>query len=312
MKKRALGSTGIEVSEVGFGAWQLGNAKDWGKMSDPEAIALVHKAMDEGCNFFDTAPNYGGGQSERLLGEAFKGRREHVVINTKFGHDPQGGDDFSREALKRSVENSLKKLQTDYLDSILLHNPPFDLLNGNHTDLYEELENLKQAGKIRAYGASIDSSREIEEVIRNTKSQVLEVLFNVFHQETRLAFTEAKENGVGLIVKVPLDSGWLSGKYNASSRFEGIRSRWTEDVIERRFQLLKEIEYLTEGGASMIEQALKFVLAFDEVSTVIPGIKNDAQLKQNFAASGDPLSAEVKTRLLEFWEQELRNNPLPW
>lgn len=312
MKMRPLGSTGIQVSEIGFGAWQLGNDQDWGVMPDSEAIRLVHRAIDEGCNFFDTAPNYGSGKSEQLLGEALKGRRGQVVINTKFGHTPEGQHDFSKEGLIRSLEKSLKQLQTDYIDSILLHNPPFDLLNGEKTDVYEELDRLRKEGKIRAYGVSVDSSREIEEVIRTTKSQVLEVLFNIFHQETAKAFPIANEKGVGLIVKVPLDSGWLSGKYNALSQFDGIRNRWSKEVIERRFELLQKLAFLTEDGSSLIHQALRFVLAFDEVSTVIPGIKNNAQLEENLSASGVALSYELKEKLVKFWETHLKKDPLSW
>lgn len=312
MKKRQLGNTGIHVSEIGFGAWQLGNAKDWGSMSEKEAIHLVHQAMDGGCNFFDTAPNYGQGQSERLLGEAFKGRRDQVVINTKFGHTAEAGDTFSRAGLKASLERSLHQLKTDYVDSILIHNPPFELLNGNKTDLYDELEKLKQEGKIRAYGASVDSSRDMLEVMRTTNSQVLEVLFNIFHQETSQAFAEAQERRVGLIAKVPLDSGWLSGKYTAESQFEGIRSRWTQDTIKRRFELLQKLDFVKEDGLGMIHAALRFILSFDTISTVIPGIKNSEQLKENFSASEAPLEESLKNQLVAFWERELKAAAVPW
>jgi aryl-alcohol dehydrogenase-like predicted oxidoreductase len=312
LKLRKLGNTGIDVSEVGFGAWQLGNGMDWGSMSDSEAIHLVHMAMDEGCTFFDTAPNYGQGKSERLLGQAFLGKRDKVVINTKFGHDPDGQNNFTVEGLKTSLETSLKKLQTDYIDTILIHNPPFELLNGSNTDIYEELEKLKKEGKIRAYGASVDSSAEMTELMRTTKSQVMEVLFNVFHQETTYAFPEAYEKGIGIIVKVPLDSGWLSGKYHAKSQFDGIRSRWSEDIIERRFNLLKKIAFITEEGHSFVQAALSYVLAFDEVSTVIPGVKNEAQLKENLSASVKVLSPEQINRLKAFWVEELKSSPLPW
>jgi len=299
------------VSEIGFGAWQLGNANDWGKMTDSEGVQLVHKAIDSGCNFFDTAPNYGLGKSEELLGKALKGKRHSVIVNTKFGHHPNGKLDFSVQALRQSVENSLTQLQTDYLDSILLHNPPFEYLNGS-SPTFEALEALKSEGKIRAYGASVDSSREMLEIMETTKSQVMEVLFNVFHQETASAFEMAKQKEIGLIIKVPLDSGWLSGKYNKLSSFEGIRSRWTREVIERRSELLDKISFMCADGTSMANAALRFILAHDAVSTVIPGIKSMTQLNENIFAGDDEMRPEIVERLKRVWEDEIKTSSLPW
>lgn len=307
---RELGNTGLKVSDIGFGAWQLGNAKDWGDMSDNKAIQLVHKALDSGCNFFDTAPGYGEGRSESLLGQALVGKRDQVVINTKFGHGPSGTD-YRAEALRPSIEGSLSRLKTDYIDTVLLHNPPFEYLNGAHP-IYEELEKLKVEGKIRAYGASVDSAREMKEVIETTKAQVFEVLFNIFHQETASQFATAKERGMGIIVKVPLDSGWLSGKYNQQTTFTGIRSRWTQEDINRRFNLLKKLKFLTDGDLNMIQAALRFILSYDEVSTIIPGVRNEEQLLENMKASGHRLGADLAARLEAFWKEEIADQPLPW
>lgn len=311
MQKRFLGNTGIEVSEVGFGAWQLGSSKAWGSISDSEAIELVHTALDSGCNFFDTAPGYAAGKSEELLGRALLGKREKAVINTKFGHRANGQTDFSPEMLRVSVEESLQRLQTDYLDTILLHNPPFELLNGS-SPIYEVFEELKKEGKIRAFGASVDSSREMLEIVQNTNSQVIEILFNIFHQGPSEVFPLAKEKGVGIITKVPLDSGWLSGKYDAKSQFADIRKRWSTEVIERRFDLLKQMEFLTADGSTMVQAALRFILAYPEVSTVIPGVKDTKQLRENLSASDKTLSVEMVQRLRELWERELKEQPLPW
>lgn len=308
MRRRLLGNTGIEVSEVGFGAWQLGNAKDWGStMTESEAVQLVHQAIDRGCNFFDTAPNYAEGNSETLLGKALFGKRNNTVITTKFGH-PYG---FGTDKLTLSVQESLQRLQTDYLDTLLLHNPPAGYYNGGHP-IYEQLEKLKSEGVIRAYGVSLGSPENMFEVMRTTGSQVMEVYFNIFHQETAEAFPLAQERGVGIIANVPLDSGWFSGKYNAESQFTGGRSRWSRDEIERRSELLKKIRFLTEDGTSMVHAALRFILAYPQVSTTIPGIKNTAQLEQNLSASGTALSEEKVQRLREIWEREIKINPLPW
>ncbi|NKE08249.1 aldo/keto reductase [Mesobacillus selenatarsenatis] len=311
MKFRQLGNTGIKVSEVGFGAWQLGNARDWEAMEDNHAIRLVHAAIDQGCNFFDTAPNYGGGKSESLLGEALSGRRSEVVINSKFGHHPDNNLDFDSRKIRSSVEGSLQRLKTDYLDSVLLHNPPFEILTGV-TDHFDVLESLKKEGKIRAYGASVDSAREMVELIRNTKSQVIEVMFNIFHQEPRTAFTMAAEKNVGLIVKVPLDSGWLSGKYDENSVFTDIRSRWDQDQLRKRAELLPVLKEMVEPGESLVQLALRYILYYQEVSTVIPGNKNLKQLIGNLSASDKRISVEKAEKLEGIWEEKLQANPLGW
>ncbi|WP_280818630.1 aldo/keto reductase [Paenibacillus ihuae] len=218
MNKRQYSNTGKSVSEIGFGAWQLGNSQDWEAMAEPAAIELVHEALERGMNFFDTAPNYGLGTSEELLGKALDGKRSSAIINTKFGHAADGQTNYNADQIIRSVEGSLQRLQSDYVDSVLIHNPPFEMLDGKYGH-YEELEKLKAAGKILTYGVSVDSVPEMLEVIKHTNIGVMEVMFNIFYQETAEAFKLAQENNIALIIKVPLDSGWLSGKYNSQSTF---------------------------------------------------------------------------------------------
>ncbi|WP_246944881.1 aldo/keto reductase [Bacillus pinisoli] len=310
MKYRTLGSTGIQVSEVGFGAWQLGNTKDWGEMPDKEAISLVHHAMDQGCTFFDTAPNYGAGKSEELLGKALVEKRDQVIINTKIGHHSNNVVDFDAKKLRHSIELSLKRLQTDYVDTLLLHNPPSDCLRGN-SEQFELLDTLKSEGKIRAYGASVDSSQEMLEILEHTNAQVIEVMFNIFHQEPEKAFHRAKEKNVGLIIKVPLDSGWLTGKYHKDSIFTGIRSRWSKEQMERRQNLLQKLETVV-GDESIVQTALRFILAFQEVSTVIPGAKTIHQLEENVAASTREMSPELRRSIQCFWQEEIEHSPLGW
>ncbi|TFE01498.1 aldo/keto reductase [Jeotgalibacillus salarius] len=311
MKQRSLGNTGIQVSEVGFGAWQLGNEKDWGRMADREAIDLVSEAMDAGCNFFDTAPNYGAGKSEELLGQAFKGKRDQVVISSKCGHLSNGEQSFEPEKLIESVEGSLRRLQTDYLDSLLLHNPPFSSLNGNSPQ-FEVLENLKEQGKIRAYGASVDSGKEMDELLHKTDSQVIEVMFNIFHQEPAAAIQSAERQGVGVITKVPLDSGWLTGKYDINSRFNGIRSRWSIDDIEQRGRLVEKVRRILGNDVPMSQAALQFILSYSEVSTMIPGAKDIQQFNQNRAAAEGSLSPEMISELKNLWREEIKDITLPW
>jgi aryl-alcohol dehydrogenase-like predicted oxidoreductase len=311
VKKRDLGSTGIKVSEIGFGAWQLGNEKDWGKMTNDEAVYLVNKAMDSGCNFFDTAPNYGAGKSEELLGKAFKGKRDQVVISSKCGHHSNGEQNFEPDKLILSVENSLRRLNTDYLDSLLLHNPPFSTLDRS-SQQFAVLERLKEQGKIKLYGASVDNSNEVNKLLNNTDSEVIEVMFNIFHQEPASALKSAQTKGVGIITKIPLDSGWLTGKYSANSTFTGIRSRWSTEEIQKRGKLVEQVRSILGSNISMVHGALQFILSYQEVSTVIPGARDIQQLNENISASEAILPKEVKYELLKLWDEEIKDSNIGW
>jgi len=311
MKKRLYGDTSKYVSEVGFGGWQLGNKQDWGDMEDSVSIALIHEALDRDVNFFDSSPNYGRGKSEELLGKALVGKRSGVVINTKFGHTADGFTEFSVDKIKESIEQSLRRLQTDYVDSILLHNPPFEYLDGKYGH-FKLLEELKTEGKILSYGVSVDSSREMFEVINKTNIGVIEVMFNIFYQETAEAFKLAKEKNIAIIVKVPLDSGWLSGKYNSLSTFEGVRSRWTPEVISKRSELLEKIKFISDENTTMTMAALRFILSYPEVTTVIPGVRNIAQLNENVSTSAATMPGEYVKKLQDLWDNEIKFKNLGW
>lgn len=312
MKLRPLGNTGISVSEIGLGAWQLANP-DWHVSDEREAQQIVEYALEAGCTFFDTAPGYGDSRSETILGRALREVRQEVVICTKFSHhDAATGRNFSVENLRPVLEGSLRRLQTDYVDVLLLHNPPRELMDGSHAPQYAALEALKAEGLIRAYGVSLDWQAELELVTRTTASQAVEVMFNAFHQEPKGAFREAQARGVGLIVKVPLDSGWLSGSYRHGHRFTDIRGRWSPEVVARRSELLEKFAALIPEGTSLVHAALGYVLAQPEVSTVIPGSKTLEQAKVNFAAAESHLPQEVVQKIDALWEQEIKDQPLPW
>jgi len=308
---RLLGGTGLSVSEVGLGGWQLQNPL-WGTSRADDARRVVHRALDAGCDFFDTAPGYADGRSEELLGEALKSVRSRVTICTKCGHDADGTSNFAPDAIRASLEASLRRLQTDYVDILLLHNPPMELMDGTRAPQYEALEQLKEEGKLRVYGVSLDHGRELETVAKTTRCGAVEVLFNVFHQEPLAAFPLAQAAGIGLIVKVPLDSGWLSGKYRGDSQFRGVRERWSREVIERRAALVEQFAALLPAEMPLAHAALGFVLAHAEVSTVIPGAKTPEQAQDNFAAAGTKFPSELARAIREFWERELKGDPLPW
>lgn len=311
MKYRTLGSSQIRVSEIGFGGWQLANPI-WGMHDEKAALRLVRTARDAGCNFFDTAPGYAEGRSEELLGRALKSDRGQVVLCSKFGHTADGETDFSVAGLRPAITASLGRLQTNYLDVLLVHNPPVDLLDGNRTSLYAELDRLKQEGLLRTYGVSLDWAKDLEQVVATTGSGVIEVLFNVFHQEPQAAFAAAQKRGVGLIAKVPLDSGWLSGKYRSGSRFLGVRDRWTPEIIARRAALVEQFSTLLPSSLSLPHAALRYILAQPEVSTVIPGAKTIEQVLENVAAANAELPPETVRAIRALWERELKTSPLPW
>lgn len=311
MKLRPFGDTGMLVSEIGLGAWQLANP-DWHQNDRGEALRIVARALDAGCTFFDTAPGYGVGRSEEVLGEALRGVRQNIVLCTKVGYKLDWGTDFSTEAIRPSLEGSLRRLQTEYVDILLLHNPPAEVMDGRTATQYEELERLKQEGKLRWYGVSLDWRAELESVLTTTRSKAAEVLYNAFFQEPRAAFPLAQERGAGLIVKVPLDSGWLGGRYRGDSRFTDLRGRWSPEVIARRAALVEAFAALVPEGTSLPHAALQYTLAHPAIATVIPGAKSVEQALDNFAAAERRLPDEVVAAIDDLWERELRDNPLPW
>jgi aryl-alcohol dehydrogenase-like predicted oxidoreductase len=301
------------VSQIGMGTWQLGEKSGWQSMSEKEAIAMVHTAIELGVNFFDTAPNYGYGTSELRLGKALQNfDRDKIVINTKFGHSTRGDINFSANYIRESLEGSLKRLQVDYIDSLILHSPPSEYLDGTNNPHYEILERLVEEGKINAYGASLDTYSDMKLFMETTNASVIEAFFNILHQDTAAAFSIAQKNEVGIIVKIPLDSGWLSGKYNAESVFDGIRNRWSKMDISTRSALVEKVKYIIDQEHQLATTALSFCLAYDAVSTVIPGNTSITQLKSNVDSANKPISKELVQKLEEFYQNEVKHLHIPW
>jgi aryl-alcohol dehydrogenase-like predicted oxidoreductase len=232
---------------------------------------------------------------------------------TKFSHHRDDGpDDFDTENIRAVLEGSLRRLQTDYVDMLLLHNPPRELMDGRIASQYEELERLKAEGKLREYGVSLDWREELELVLETTGSKAIEVMYNAFYQEPRPAFARAQELGVGLIVKVPLDSGWLSGRYRGTTQFTDVRQRWSPEVLARRAALIEQFAALVPEGTSLAHAALQYTLAHPAVSSVIPGAKTVEQALDNIAAANKQLPADVVRAIDELWEREIAGDPLPW
>jgi aryl-alcohol dehydrogenase-like predicted oxidoreductase len=313
MKYKKYIKDSLNISEVGLGAWQLGQNSGWKSMTEIEAIKLVHKSLDLGINFFDTAPNYGHGTSEERLGKALKGKdRSKIVINTKFGHTHRGVLNFSSDYIRESLEGSLKRLQVNYVDSLIIHNPPSEYFDGNKNDHYEILEKLIEEGKIKAYGASLDTYEDMKLLMETTNSKVIEVFFNIFHQDTLRGFELAKNKEVGIIVKIPLDSGWLTGKYNAESRFDDIRSRWSKQDIKKRANLVNKVSAIIGTEENLAQIAIAFCLAYDAVSTVIPGNVNIEQLTSNVQSTDISISQKHIEKLENLYQSEIKKLNLPW
>jgi aryl-alcohol dehydrogenase-like predicted oxidoreductase len=298
------------ISRLGFGGWQLGNHQEWGQMDEEQGIKLVQTAFENGITFFDTAPNYAAGRSEIYLGMATKLFRDKIYLNSKYGHDPDGNIGFSVAGIEPSIRGSLKRLQTTYLDSLLLHNPPMEILNGA-TSHFQELERLKQVGLIRAYGVSIDTAEEVEAVLKQPNVTIIELLYNIFFQSCRKLLSDIHKRGILLIIKVPLDSGWLTGKYTAKATFEGIRHRWSQEDIQRRADLVNQLSNITKD-TSLTKYAMGFLFSYPEITTIIPGIKTIEQLHDHLNHQKYVLPHDIKQQFENLYDQSIAKNPLPW
>ncbi len=293
MKYRTLGRTELQVSEIGFGAWAIGGndfGNSYGSTDDRNSVQAVLKAVDMGCNFFDTADVYGHGRSESILGYALKDVREKVCIATKVGGDFYHGPtkmNFSSEYITFALEESLKRLQTDYIDLYQLHNPILAMIHEG--SIFEVMEGLKKQGKIRLYGVSIHDPQEGIEVLRLGKLDTIQVVYNIFYQEpAKELFPLATEKNIGIIVREPLANGFLVAKYRKESIFEegDIRHYWRREMIEARVEAANALKnFLAHNGRTLAQASLKFVLAEPAVSVTIPGAKTATQVEENLGAS---------------------------
>jgi len=297
MRYRVLGRTGLKASEVGFGAWAIGgnaHGNSYGPTDDATSIAAVRRAVDLGCTFFDTADVYGWGHSEEVLGEALEGRRDDVVIATKVGGDFYHGGvrmNFDPGYLAFALERSLKRLRTDHVDLYQLHNPPAETMGDPET--YEALEALKAENKILHYGVSIHEPFEGHLCIEAGKPEALQVPFSLFRQEwIEELFDAARGAGVGIVAREPLGNGFLAGRIEPNARFPpgDIREHWPAGMVAGRSLAARSLATaLATHGRTPAQAALRFVLAFPEVSTAIPGCKTPAHVEENLVASEAPV-----------------------
>jgi aryl-alcohol dehydrogenase-like predicted oxidoreductase len=312
MKKRKIGNSGPEVSEIGFGAWAIGGS--WGAQSEEDSHLGLETALDRGVNFIDTAAGYGNGKSEKIIGEFLKSRSERVYVCTKTPPAPGKWPPspyckmelrYSEKYLRENVEERLSNLQMDSLDVLLLHTWT-RAWNDNPVPL-KILQKMKTEGLIKQIGISTPEHDQncVIQLMREGMVDVLQVIYNIFEQEPAAQlFPVAKETGTGIIVRVAFDEGVLTGKYTGKETFgsDDFRSNYfAGDRLARGVKRTEEIKKeFKESGYTMPELALKFALSHEAVSTVIPGIRNQQQAIMNTAVSDLPeLSEDILEQLRE-------------
>jgi aryl-alcohol dehydrogenase-like predicted oxidoreductase len=299
MRYRWLGNTGLQVSEVGFGAWAIGG-KWWGPQDDGDSRLALHQALDLGCTFIDTAWVYGDGHSEKLIGSVLRERGEHPVVATKVPpknwnwDNPPGtplAEAFPADWVEAKAEESLRNLGLDCLDVLQMHTWTGEW-NAQAGPLLDAVAKLKRSGKIRAFGISLRDKgpEEANDLIRWRQVDSLQIFFNLLYQDPLWkVFPLVRQYGVGVIARVPLAFGALSGKFTPRTRFKGDdhrRNLYAGGGLADTLKKVEKLRFLAKPSMPLAEAALKWTLAFPEVSTSIPGIRNPAQARMNLAADG--------------------------
>jgi aryl-alcohol dehydrogenase-like predicted oxidoreductase len=305
MRYRTLGKTGLKVSEVGFGGWPIGGnafGNSYGPTDDKLSLAAIRRALELGCNFFDTADVYGHGHSEELLGRALKGHRSEVIIATKVGGDFYHGTprmNFTSDYLEFALGKSCERLGSDYIDLYQLHNPPVQLIRDGK--IFKTLEKLKASGKIRHCGISIHDPQEGVLAMRSGGVEAVQAVFNILRQEAKnQLFRETARDNVGIIAREPLANGFLAGKLKTESTFhEGdIRHNFPPNYISQLTGAVDQLRFLESSTRTLAQAALRFVLDHKDVSTVIPGAKTPGQVEEDLAsAESAPLTGEELLRI---------------
>ncbi|MDC0677198.1 aldo/keto reductase [Sorangium atrum] len=320
MEYRPLGRTGFRVSSVSFGAWAIGGT--WGDVDDKESLAALHRAADRGVNFFDTADVYGDGRSERLLARLRRERREEIVVATKAGRrlSPHTAASYDEGNFTAFIDRSLKNLETDALDLVQLHCPPTDVYY--RPEVFDVLDRLVKAGKIRFYGVSVERVEEALKAIEYPGVQSVQIIYNVLRQRpAELFFPEAKRRQVGILARLPLSSGLLTGKMSAATRFaaddhrnfnrEGAAFDKGETFSGVDYNLglevVEELRPLVPAGVSMGAWTMRWILMQDAVTCVIPGAKRPDQVDENAGAADlPPVPQETMAKIREIYDRRLR------
>ena len=317
---RKLGRTGWRVSTVSFGAWAIGSA--WGHVDSGESLRTLHKAVDRGVNFFDTADVYGDGHSERLLAQLKRERDEEIIIATKAGRrlDPHIADGYNAENLSQFIERSLKNLAVEALDLLQLHCPPTEVYY--RPEVFAALDDFVKQGKVRYDGVSVEHVEEALKAIEFPNVQSVQIIFNIFRQRPAdLLFNEAERRQVGILARLPLSSGMLTGKLNTKSEFapddhrafnrhgEAFDRGETFSGVDYQvgLQVVEDLRALVPAGTSLTQFALRWILMHEAVTCAIPGAKRPEQVEENVSASDlPPLSYDVMQRVRELYAEKIR------
>ncbi|CAA9451421.1 MAG: General stress protein 69 [uncultured Rubrobacteraceae bacterium] len=318
MKYRNLGGTDISVSEVGFGVWTVSTGW-WGEVVEDRSVRLLRQAHERGINYFDTADTYGSGKGETLLADAFGHMRDRVVISTKIGYDfynhtarrgqQERPQDWSEDFLRFALEQSLKRLDTDYIDFLQLHNTKMDAAEND--ELFALMESFKEEGKIRAYGAALGPKigwrDEGAKMMRERDLAGVQMIYNILEQDPGRDLIEtARDTNTSLVVRVPHSSGMLEGKYDENTTFgqNDHRRHRPKEWLTTGLKKVERLSFLTESGERTLGQAaLKFVLASPEVISTLPNIYGEQQIEEFAATSETPdLSPEEISRVAKLYE----------
>lgn len=301
-----LGKSGLKVSEVGFGAWGIGG-KGWGGCKEEDARAALERAWELGVNLFDTCDAYGDGLSERLIGEFLRGKRDKAIVVTKGGTNfrvPERSKNFERDYLMMCLEESLKRLKTDYIDVYLLHVPDAGWQDKGH--IFETLKEMKNSGKVRHPGLAMWGAGDTLHAFQQDIEGVIEVLecpFNILNKSNLEVVKIAREKNIGVLTSQPLASGILTGKYQPGTSFpEGDNRQgfWTKERWENLKGDLEIIQSCArDTGLTWGELALAYNLSYPGIQCVIPGAKNPDQAAKNAAAAGKRLEKGIINRLME-------------
>lgn len=321
MVYRRLGKTGLNVSAISFGCWAIGGT--WGKVSDKESLEALHTALDNGVNFFDTADVYGDGHSEQILGKLRKERKEPFTIATKAGrrlspHTTEGYN--NRKNITSFVERSLKNLDVDAIDLLQLHCPPTPVYY--KPEVFDILDGLAAEGKIRHYGVSVEKIEEALKAIEYPNVKTVQIIFNMFRlRPSELFFEQAKKKDVGILARVPLASGLLTGKFTKASRFEKDDHRnfnrngeefdkgetFSGVDYQLSLQAVDELRSVCPKGISLSQFALRWILMFDAVTCAIPGAKRKSQAQENIASADmPPLSDKTMANVKSIYDRLIR------
>ncbi|CQR50950.1 MULTISPECIES: aldo/keto reductase [Haloferax] len=322
MNLRPLGTTGFDVSEIALGTWQLGGS--WGSVTDEEAYDAIEAALDAGINFLDTADVYGDGDSERRIGDVLADRDDDVTVATKAGRrlDPHEADGYNRENLERFVDRSRDNLGVDSLDLVQLHCPPRDVYY--RPEVFDALSELRDAGKIDHYGVSVEKVEDGLKAIEYDGVETVQIIFNPLRQRpAELFFREAERRNVGVIVRVPLASGLLTGALSEDAEFGeddhrnfnrhgeafDVGETFAGIPFEDGLAAADAIQEVVPEGVSLAQFTLRWILSFDAVSTVIPGSKSPEHIRDNVAAASlPPLSADQFQRVEEVYDAYAREH----